>query len=134
MIEYGQTVKYQKRVKSGNQKYKESRKHGSSAFMRHSSVSTFVLSPQIGLQNQCSDQASSSWTQWRLRPPTFSRLPTMVDPGPPWPSRLVEEALGTGSIRAELTAILAAHFRTVCEDGASLLAEKRSGQGIHSFL
>ena len=58
----------------------------------------------------------------------------MVNPGPPWPPLLVAEALGTGSIPAELSAILVAHFRTVRKDGAALLAEKRLGRGIHSFL
>ena len=44
------------------------------------------------------------------------------------------EALESGTIPAELAAILAAHFQTVCEDGAALSLEKRSGWGIHSFL
>ena len=58
----------------------------------------------------------------------------MVEQGPPQPPRSVVEVLVTGEIPAELAAILAAHFRTVREDGAALLAEKSSGQGIKSFL
>ena len=44
------------------------------------------------------------------------------------------EALGTGVISVKLSAILAAHFRTVRKNGEALLSDKRSGQGIHSFL
>ena len=44
------------------------------------------------------------------------------------------EALGTGAIPAELSMILTARFQTVREDGAALSLEKRSIQGIHSFL
>ena len=58
----------------------------------------------------------------------------MVDPALPRPPRLVAEALGTGEISADLAAILAAHYQTVYEDGTALTPEKRSGQGIHSFL
>ena len=58
----------------------------------------------------------------------------MVDPPTLQPPRSVAEALETGSIPAELAAILAAQLRTVLKDGAALLAEKRLCQGIHSFL
>ena len=61
-------------------------------------------------------------------------LPTMVDLPPLRPPRSVAEALGTGAIRAKLSAILAAHSQTVFKDGTDLTLEKRSGQGIHSFL
>ena len=44
------------------------------------------------------------------------------------------EALGTGEIPAELSAILAACFRMVRKYGAALSSEKRLGRGIHSFL
>ena len=47
-MEDGQTVKNRKRVESGNQKYGESRKHRSSAFRIHSSVSTSFLLPRLG--------------------------------------------------------------------------------------
>ena len=55
-------------------------------------------------------------------------------PRPPQTPRLVAEALGTGTILAELSAILAARFWVFREDGAALSSEKRSGQGIHYFL
>ena len=58
----------------------------------------------------------------------------MVDLPPPRPPWLVAEALGNGIILAELSAILAARFRTFQKDGADLSLEKQSGQGIHSFL
>ena len=58
----------------------------------------------------------------------------MVDPGGLRPPCSVAEDLGTGAIPAKLSAILAAHSQTVSKDGAALTAEKRSGQGIHSFL
>ena len=57
--------------------------------------------------------------------------------GQPTPLRLprsVVEALGTGEIPAELSAILVAAFRTVHKDGAARSSEKRLGRGIHSFL
>ena len=47
-----------------------------------------------------------------VAPLAFVRPPSMVDPGPPWPPRLVAEVLGTGAIPAELSAILAAHSWT----------------------
>ena len=52
LTEDGQIINSRKRGKSGNQKYRESRKHGISVFRCHSSVSTFVLSPWLGSQNQ----------------------------------------------------------------------------------
>ena len=58
----------------------------------------------------------------------------MVGLGPLRPPRTVVEDLGTGAIPVKLSAILVARFQTVREDGASLLSEKRSGWGIHSFL
>ena len=58
----------------------------------------------------------------------------MVDPSPPRPPWPVTEALGTRAIPYELSAILTACFCTVCEDGAALSSDKRSGRGIHSFL
>ena len=58
----------------------------------------------------------------------------MVDPDPPYMTQLVEEALGTGVILCELSAILTGRFRTVCKDGAALPLDKRSGRGIQSFL
>ena len=44
------------------------------------------------------------------------------------------EALGTGAIPSELAAIIAAHSRTVREDGTARTPEVRSGRVIHSFL
>ena len=35
---------------------------------------------------------------------------------------------------AKLAAILAAHYQTVCKEGADFTSEKRSGRGIYSFL
>ena len=58
----------------------------------------------------------------------------MVNPPPPRPPRSVAEALGTGEIPDKLAAILALHSQTVREDRTALTPEKRSGQGIHSFL
>ena len=39
-----------------------------------------------------------------------------------------------GEIPADLTAIIAAQSQTVCEEGAALAVEKRSGRRIHFFL
>ena len=58
----------------------------------------------------------------------------MVNQGPPQTPHSVAEALGTGAIPADLAAILAAHSRTVREDGTARTPEERSGRGIHSFL
>ena len=58
----------------------------------------------------------------------------MVESPPPRPPRLVVEALGTGEIPGELSAILAGRFRTVRKDGAALLSDKLSVRGINSFL
>ena len=44
------------------------------------------------------------------------------------------EAMGNGEIPADLSAILAARFRTVRKDGAALFSEKCSDRRIHSFL
>ena len=65
--------------------------------------------------------------------PSSVRPPWSTCP-PPRPPRLVEEALGTGVILCELSAILTGRFRTVCKDGAALPLDKRSGRGIQSFL
>ena len=43
--------------------------------------------------------------------------------------RSVAEVLGTGSIPAELAAILAEHSRTVCKDGLARTPEERTGRG-----
>ena len=52
----------EKRIDSGK-KIRKSGKHGSIAFRRHSGVSTFVLSPQLGSAREIgSTQASASWT------------------------------------------------------------------------
>ena len=132
LTEDGQTVKKQKRINSGDQKYRESQKHWNSVFRRHLSVSTFVLSPRIVLQNRCSTQASESWTRWRRRSPSFARPSAMVYLAPTQPPWLVAEALETEVIPAKFAVILAAHSRNVCEDRAALTPEKRLGQGIHT--
>ena len=59
---------------------------------------------------------------------------TMVDPGLPRSSRLVAEALGTGTISAELTAIPADHSWTIRKDGSAHTPEERTSGGLHSFL
>ena len=69
-----------------------------------------------------------------LKLPAFTRLPAMVNPGTPRSPRLVVEALRTKAIPTEIAAILVYHYRTIREDGANLMEEKRSGWGIHSFL
>ena len=58
----------------------------------------------------------------------------MVDPDPPRTPRLMEEALVTGTISGDLSAILAGLFQTVCKDGTALTPDKRSVQGVYSFL
>ena len=58
----------------------------------------------------------------------------MVDPGFPRSPWLVAEALGTGTVLADMDAILAAHSRTVCRDGLARTPEERTGRGLHSFL
>ena len=58
----------------------------------------------------------------------------MVDSGLPRSPRSVVEALGTGTIPADLAAILAAHSRTVRKDGSDRTPEERMGRGLHSFL
>ena len=69
--------------------------------MRYPSVTTFILSRRLGLQNRFSPRA---------------------------------EALRTGVILGELSAILAGRFRTVREGRASLPLDKRPVWEIHSFL
>ena len=58
----------------------------------------------------------------------------MVDTGLPRSPRSVEEELGTGTIPAELVAILAAHSQTVRKDRTARTPEERTGRGLHSFL
>ena len=58
----------------------------------------------------------------------------MVDPGLRRSPRSVVEVLGTGSIPAELVAILAEHYQTIRKDGTARTPEERTGQGLHSFL
>ena len=48
--------------------------------------------------------------------------------------RSVAEVLRTGSIPAELAAILAEHSRTVRKDGSTLTPEERTGRVLHAFL
>ena len=61
-------------------------------------------------------------------------LLTMVDTRLTWSPRSVAEVLGTGSIPAELEAILAEHCRTVRKDGLARTLEERTGWGLHAFL
>ena len=58
----------------------------------------------------------------------------MVNPGLPRPTRLVAEVLGTGSIPAELAAILVEHSRTVRKDGTARTPEERTGGGLYAIL
>ena len=58
----------------------------------------------------------------------------MVKMDPARTLRLVTEALGTGAIPSDLSAIPASHFREVRKGGMALPPDKRSGRGIHSFL
>ena len=58
----------------------------------------------------------------------------MIDLGLSRSPRSVAEALGTGTIPAELAAILAAHSRTVRKDSSAGTPEEHTGQGLHSFL
>ena len=58
----------------------------------------------------------------------------MLNPSPPRPPRLVAEALGTGAIPAELSAILAARFQMVREDEEEITWDKRSDRDIQSYL
>ena len=59
--------------------------------------------------------------------PSWSTCP------PPWPPRLLAEALITEPIFAEISTILRARFCTVRRDGAALSSEKSQGRGIHSL-
>ena len=52
-------------------------------------------------------------------------------PRSPWS---VAEVLRTGTIPAELAAILAAHSLTVRKDGSARTLEECTGRGLHSFL
>ena len=55
-----------------------------------------------------------------------------LDPHPPpWS---VEEVLGTARLPGSLVAALSAWLQVRKEDGGPLSPEKRSGQGMHSFL
>ena len=58
----------------------------------------------------------------------------MVDLGLSRSPQPLAEALGTGTIPAEVAVILAAQSRTVCKDGSDCTPEERTGQGLHSFL
>ena len=58
----------------------------------------------------------------------------MIDPGSPRLPRSVAEALGTGAIPGDLSAILTGRFRTVRDYGTALNPDKHSGQGIQSLL
>ena len=49
-------------------------------------------------------------------------------------TRLVAEVFGTGSIPAELAAILADHSRTVHKDWTARTLEERTCRGLHAFL
>ena len=62
----------------------------------------------------------------------FTRPPVMVESGDPCTTRLVKEDVGTRAIPAELATILAAHFLTVCENGAALTVENCSRKGTAS--
>ena len=48
--------------------------------------------------------------------------------------RLVADTLGTGAVSDELSAILAARFRTFREDETALPLDKRSGRGIYGSV
>ena len=68
------TVKTQKGVESGNQKYGEIQRHKNNAFRRHSGISTFNLLPQLGSAREIgSNQASASWTP--VTPPATAVAP-----------------------------------------------------------
>ena len=58
----------------------------------------------------------------------------MVDLGLLRSPRSVAEALWTGTIPAELAAILAAHSWTVRKDGTARTPEECTGRGMHFFL
>ena len=61
-------------------------------------------------------------------------LLTTVNPGLPQLPRSVAEVLGTGSIPAELAAILVEHSWTVRKDGRARTLEERTGRVLHAFL
>ena len=94
----------------------ERRKHGSSAFRRHSRSFTFIshgsdreigFHPGISLVDP--GDAAVRWT--------LAHMSTMVAPDPFRPTRSVGEVLGTVRLPDALSEILASHFRTVCEEG-----------------
>ena len=58
----------------------------------------------------------------------------MVDLGLLRSPRSVAEVLWTGTIPAELAAILAAHSWTVRKDGTARTPEECTGRGMHFFL
>ena len=58
----------------------------------------------------------------------------MVKLGLPQSLRLVAEVLGTGSIPAELAAILVEHYQTVRKDGTARTLEERTGRALYPFL
>ena len=64
----------------------------------------------------------------------LARQADTVITDPPWPHRLLGEVLGTGQIPGALTEIPLGRFWTVREEEGSLLTEKWSGRGLHSFL
>ena len=58
----------------------------------------------------------------------------MVDPDPPRAPRSVAVALVIGAILIKISVILTGHFWTICDSGAVLTPEKRSGGGICYLL
>ena len=59
---------------------------------------------------------------------------TMVFLGLPRSPRSVAEVLGTGSIPADLAAILVEHSQTVRKDGSARTPEERKCRGLPAFL
>ena len=58
----------------------------------------------------------------------------MVDPDPPRAPWSVAEALVTSAILINISVILTGHFWTICDSGAVLTPDKRSGRGICYLL
>ena len=58
----------------------------------------------------------------------------MADTRLTWLPQSVAEVLGSGSIPADLAAILAEHSRTVRKDGLARTPEERTGRGLLAFL
>ena len=77
------------------------------------------------------DAGDSSLLQPFPLPPLPPRL-TLVDPGLLWSPRLVVEALGTGTIPADLAAILTAHSWTVRKDSSACTPKERTFRGPHA--